>query len=127
MGTPGSNSSAPPRVLPRATRRRRRKRGPTKLSIGFKEVLIGGGLVIVAIVVFGQQLGGNLQLGTLIPLLVIVLGAVLTWMQLDNTRRVGLLSAAKMDTPMALLRLGGGIALVIAGVIVIVAGPARGS
>ncbi|MDD0859184.1 hypothetical protein NHF46_18580 [Arthrobacter alpinus] len=55
-------------------------------------------------------------------MLIIVLGAVLAWMQLDDTRRIGLLSAAKMTTPMALLRLGGGIALVIAGVIVIVAG-----
>ncbi|MDJ0317016.1 MULTISPECIES: ATP-binding protein [Arthrobacter] len=93
-----------------------------KFALGFKDVLIGGGLVIAALAVFGQQAGWNLQLGTLIPLLIIALGAVLAWMQLDNTRRVGLLNAAKMDTPMALLRLGGGIVLVIAGVIVIVAG-----
>ncbi|ALV46356.1 hypothetical protein MB46_13550 [Arthrobacter alpinus] len=96
--------------------------GKQKLSIGFKDVLIGGCLVIIAIVVFGQQLGGNQQMGNLIPLLVIIMGAVLAWMQLDNTRRVGLLSAAKMNTPMALLRLGGGLALVITGVIVIVTG-----
>lgn len=93
-----------------------------KFALGFKDVLIGGGLVIAALAVFGQQAGWNLQLGTLIPLLIIALGAVLAWMQLDNTRRVGLLNAAKMDTPLALLRLGGGIVLVIAGVIVIVAG-----
>lgn len=93
-----------------------------KLSLGFKEVLIGGGLLIAAVILMSQQLGLNLDLGTLIPLFVIALGAVLAWMQLDNTRRVGLLSAAKMDTPMALLRLGGGVALVIVGVIVIVAG-----
>ncbi|MFQ4148192.1 PspC domain-containing protein [Arthrobacter sp. LAPM80] len=93
-----------------------------KLPIGFKDILIGGGLVIAAVVMFGQQMGWNLQLGTLIPVLVIAVGAVLTWTQLDDTRRVGLLSATKMDTPMALARLGGGIALVIAGVIVIVAG-----
>lgn len=93
-----------------------------RLSLGFREVAIGGGLVIAAVVLFGQQRGWNLQLGTLIPLLIIVLGAVLAWMQLDDTRRIGLLSAARMNTPMALLRLGGGIGLVIAGVIVIVAG-----
>jgi signal transduction histidine kinase/phage shock protein PspC (stress-responsive transcriptional regulator) len=96
--------------------------GRQKLSLGFKDVIIGTGLVVSAVILFGQQMGWNLQLGTLIPLLVIILGAVLTWMQLDNTRRVGLLNATKMDTPMALLRLGGGVALVIAGVIVIVAG-----
>ncbi|MHA7306896.1 ATP-binding protein [Arthrobacter sp. TMN-49] len=93
-----------------------------KLSLGFKEVLIGGGLVIAAVILMSQQLGFDLDLGTVIPLFVIALGAVLAWMQLDNTRRLGLLSAAKVETPMALLRLGGGIALVIVGVIVIVAG-----
>lgn len=93
-----------------------------KLSLGSREILIGGALVIAAGVIFGSPSAWNLQLGTLLPLFIIVLGAVLTWMQLDNTRRVGLLSAAKMNTPMALLRLGGGLALVIAGVIVIVTG-----
>lgn len=93
-----------------------------KLSLGSREILIGGALVIGAVILLGSPNGWNLQLGTLLPLFIIVLGAVLTWMQLDNTRRVGLLSAAKMNTPMALLRLGGGLALVIAGVIVIVAG-----
>lgn len=93
-----------------------------QIPLGFREVLIGGGLVIAAVAVFGRQSGWNLELGTVLPLLIIILGAVLTWMQLDNTRRVGLLSAARMNTPMALLRLGSGVALVIAGVIVIVAG-----
>lgn len=93
-----------------------------RLSLGFREVAIGGALVIGAVILFGQQRGWNLQLGTLIPLLVIILGAVLAWMQLDDTRRVGLLSAAKMNTPTSMLRLGGGLALVIAGVLVIVAG-----
>lgn len=96
--------------------------GRQKPPVGFKEILIGGGLFAAAFILFGRQMGWNLQLGTLVPLFIIVLGAVLAWMQLDNTRRIGLLSAAKADTPMALLRLGGGIALVIAGVIVIVAG-----
>lgn len=93
-----------------------------RLPLGFREVAIGGALVIGAVVLFGQQQGWNLQLGTLIPLLVIILGAVLAWMQLDDTRRVGLLSAAKMNSPASMLRLGGGLALVIAGVLVIVAG-----
>ncbi len=92
------------------------------LSVGFREVAVGGALVIAAVIIFGQQQGWNLQLGTLIPLLVIVLGAVLAWMQLDDTRRVGLLSATKMNTPVSMLRLGGGLALVVTGVIVIVAG-----
>lgn len=97
-------------------------KGRQKISLGLREVLIGGGLVIVAVVLFGRQIGWNVELGTLLPPLLIVFGAVLTWMQLDNTRRVGLLTDTKINTPMAFLRLGGGLALVIAGVIVIVAG-----
>lgn len=96
--------------------------GRRRIPLGFREVAIGGALVIAAFLLFGQQRGWDLQLGTLIPLLVIVLGAVLAWMQLDDTRRVGLLNATKMNTPSSMLRLGGGLALVIAGVIVIVAG-----
>ncbi|MET4003215.1 signal transduction histidine kinase/phage shock protein PspC (stress-responsive transcriptional regulator) [Arthrobacter sp. UYCu511] len=92
------------------------------VPLGFREVAIGGALVIAAFIIFGQQQGWDLRLGTLIPLLVIVLGAVLAWMQLDDTRRVGLLSATKMNTPIAMLRLGGGLALVITGLLVIVAG-----
>lgn len=91
-------------------------------TLAFRDVLIGGVLLIAAVIVFSVQTGLDLQLGTVIPLLVIILGAFLAWMQLDSTRRIGLLNATKMNTPMALLRLGGGIALVITGVIVIVAG-----
>ncbi len=93
-----------------------------RIPLGFREVAIGGVLVIAAFIVFGQQRGWDLRLGTLIPLLVILLGAVLAWMQLDDTRRLGLLSITKINTPSSMLRLGGGLALVITGVIVIVAG-----
>ena len=96
--------------------------GRQKISIGLKEIIIGGCLFAAAFIIFGRRMGWNLQLGTLVPLFIIVVGAVLAWMQLDNTRRVGLLSAAKADTPKALVRLGGGVGLVIAGVIVIVSG-----
>lgn len=91
-------------------------------SVGLKEILVGGGLVVVALLLFGARAGVNLNLGTVIPLGVIAAGAVLAWMQLDATRRVGLLNAAKMDTPLSVVRFAAGIVLVVAGVLIIVTG-----
>jgi signal transduction histidine kinase/phage shock protein PspC (stress-responsive transcriptional regulator) len=93
-----------------------------RIPLGVKEVLIGGGLVVVAVVLLSEQLGLNLPLGTAIPVIVIAIGAFLAWMQLDATRRVGLMNAAKVDTPMSVLRFGGGLALVVAGVLIVVTG-----
>ncbi|PYI67293.1 histidine kinase [Arthrobacter livingstonensis] len=96
-----------------------RRRGA---SVGLKEILIGGALVVVAFLLFSARAGVNLNLGTVIPLAVIAAGAVLAWMQLDATRRVGLLNAAKMDTPWSIVRFAAGIVLVAAGVLIIVTG-----
>lgn len=92
------------------------------LAPAAKNVMIGVGLVLGALMFLGLVLGWDVNWGTLVPLLIIGLGAVLTWLQLDSTRRVGLLNAANVRTPLALLRLLGGLALVVAGVIVIVVG-----
>ncbi|WP_125615345.1 ATP-binding protein [Specibacter cremeus] len=89
---------------------------------GVGEVLVGAGLLLVAGAIMSQSFGLNLPFGTIVPLAVIAGGAFLAWMQLDQTRRTGLLNAAKADTPMALLRLFGGLALVVAGVLVVVNG-----
>ncbi|MGO4383280.1 ATP-binding protein [Specibacter sp. RAF43] len=96
-------------------------------SPGLKEILIGGALIIAAVTLLDRQLGLNVPWETVIPLAVIAAGAVLAWMQLDQTRRVGLMNVARADTPLSLLRFGGGIILVIAGVLIIVTGTASWS
>ncbi|NVM97140.1 ATP-binding protein [Arthrobacter sp. SDTb3-6] len=95
---------------------------PRGASVGLREILIGGALVVLALVLFSARTGVNLDLGTVVPLGVISAGAVLAWMQLDATRRVGLLNAAKMDTPWSIARFAAGIVLVVAGVLIIVTG-----
>jgi signal transduction histidine kinase/phage shock protein PspC (stress-responsive transcriptional regulator) len=89
---------------------------------GAKEVLLGLGLVALALFLVAQGSGLNLQLGTVLPLAVIAAGAVLAWMQLDETRRSGFMNAARADKPAGALRLAAGLVLVVAGVLVIVAG-----
>ena len=91
-------------------------------TVGLKEILVGGALVVVALLLFGARAGVNLNLGMLIPLGAIAAGAVLAWMQLDATRRVGLLNAARMDTPLSVARFAAGIVLVVAGVLILVTG-----
>ncbi|NVM93318.1 ATP-binding protein [Arthrobacter wenxiniae] len=112
-GAPGPDRDGPA-SLPAARR--------AGASMGLREILIGGALVAAALALFGAKAGVNLDLGTLIPLGVIAAGAVLAWMQLDATRRVGLLNAARMDTPWSIARFAAGIVLVVAGVLIIVTG-----
>ncbi|ALE07048.1 hypothetical protein AL755_18870 [Arthrobacter sp. ERGS1:01] len=91
-------------------------------SLGVREILVGGALVVAAFFLFSRQTGMNLNLGVLVPLAVIAAGAVLAWRQIDATRRVGLLNAAKMNSPMSIARFAAGLVLVIAGVLIIVTG-----
>jgi signal transduction histidine kinase/phage shock protein PspC (stress-responsive transcriptional regulator) len=89
---------------------------------GTREILLGLALVAVALFLVGQESGLDLQLGTVLPLAVIAAGAVLAWLQLDETRRAGLMNVAMADKPVGALRLVAGLVLVVAGVLVIVAG-----
>ena len=91
-------------------------------AAGAKEILLGTGLVLAAALLLAQQMGVNLPLGTLIPLGVIAAGAVIAWMQLDETRRTGLMNVARADKPAGLLRLIAGLVLVVVGVLIAVAG-----
>lgn len=98
--------------------------GPAKsiLSLGRREFLLGTGLLVVAAALIAQQLGAGIRWGTIVPIVVILVGAVLTWMQLDDTHRAGLVHRAKADQTGGFIRLGAGLALVIIGVLIIVSG-----
>lgn len=96
--------------------------GRGRSPVGAKEILLGVGLVIAAALLLAQQEGVNLSLGTLLPVGVIAAGAVIAWMQLDETRRAGLMNVARAGKPAGVLRLAAGLVLVIAGVLIVVAG-----
>lgn len=87
-----------------------------------KEILLGAGLLLVAAILIARQIGVDVPLGTLIPAAAILGGAAIAWMQLDETRRAGLVDKTKADQAGGWVRLAAGLALVIAGVLVMVSG-----
>lgn len=87
-----------------------------------KEILLGTGLLLVAGIMIAQLLGADVPLGTLIPAAAVLGGASIAWMQLDETRRAGLVDKTKADQAGGWARLAAGLALVVAGVLVMVSG-----
>lgn len=90
--------------------------------MGKREVLLGTALLLVAAVAIAQQLGANLPLDTLLPIGVVVAGAVLAWTQLDESRRAGLMNRAGASQAGGLARLIAGLLLVTVGVLIMVSG-----
>jgi signal transduction histidine kinase/phage shock protein PspC (stress-responsive transcriptional regulator) len=87
-----------------------------------KEILLGAGLLLVAAIMIAQLLGVDVPLGTLIPAAAVLGGAAIAWMQLDENRRAGLVDKTKADQAGGWGRLAAGLALVVAGVLVMVSG-----
>jgi signal transduction histidine kinase/phage shock protein PspC (stress-responsive transcriptional regulator) len=87
-----------------------------------KEILLGAALLLVAAILIARQFGVDVPLGTLIPVAAILGGAAIAWMQLDETRRAGLVDKTKADQAGGWVRLAAGLALVVAGVLVMVSG-----
>ncbi|KUM36200.1 ATP-binding protein [Arthrobacter sp. EpRS71] len=92
-----------------------------KIQYG-KEILLGAALLLVAALLIARQFGVDVPLGTLIPAAAILGGAAIAWMQLDETRRAGLVDKTKADQAGGWVRLAAGLALVVAGVLVMVSG-----
>ena len=87
-----------------------------------KEILLGTGLLLAGGILTARMLGVDVPLGTLIPAAAILGGAAIAWMQLDETRRAGLVDKTKADQAGGWARLAAGLALVVAGVLVMVSG-----
>ena len=120
---PGSAGRPRDRRHAPATRRRRGPGGPRSPGMPFgKEILLGAGLLLAAGILIARLLGVDVPLGTLIPVAAILGGAAIAWMQLDETRRAGLVDKTKADQAGGWARLAAGLALVVAGVLVMVSG-----
>ncbi|MDD1476773.1 ATP-binding protein [Arthrobacter sp. H16F315] len=87
-----------------------------------KEILLGSGLLLAAGILIARLLGVDIPLGTLVPVAAILCGAAIAWMQLDETRRAGLVDKTKADQAGGWARLAAGLALVVTGVLVMVSG-----
>ncbi|EMY33399.1 signal transduction histidine kinase, partial [Arthrobacter crystallopoietes BAB-32] len=86
------------------------------------EILFGAALVLAGGAFVAQLAGLDLPWETWLPLTAIVGGAVIAWMQLDNTRRAGIMQRAGADGVQGAVRLVLGLALVIAGIFAVVSG-----
>lgn len=95
------------------------------MTLGGREILLGIGLLLTAAILMAQQFGASIRWDTVVPIAVVLLGAVLVWMQLDQTRRAGLVNRAGADQAGGIFRLGAGLVLVIIGVLVLVSGAGR--
>ncbi|MCQ1952553.1 MULTISPECIES: ATP-binding protein [Arthrobacter] len=95
---------------------------PQPGKTGHREVAAGLALLLVAAAFIAQRLGANLNWGLFVPVAAIAGGAVLAWMQLDESRRAGLMNSAGADRASGLIRLAAGLLLVVAGVLVVVSG-----
>lgn len=87
-----------------------------------KEILLGTGLLLAAGILVARLVGLDVPLGTLIPVAAILGGAAIAWMQLDETRRAGIVDKTKADQAGGWARLAAGLGLVVAGVLLMVSG-----
>ncbi|MGY3564660.1 ATP-binding protein [Sinomonas sp. RB5] len=87
-----------------------------------REVLLGVVLLLGAVALGGSLIGVQVPLDTIVPVAAILGGVALAWMQLDEARRERLVRGAGAERWTGWLRLGAGIALVVAGVTLAVSG-----
>jgi signal transduction histidine kinase/phage shock protein PspC (stress-responsive transcriptional regulator) len=88
-------------------------RESTRLLVG------GGALLLVGIVVVAQNAGLNARLGLLAPLLVVAVGAVIAWSQLDDSQRGRWLGSENGARRFSIARLSFGAVLAVVGLIVL--------
>ncbi|PJI94835.1 ATP-binding protein [Luteimicrobium subarcticum] len=85
-----------------------------------RDVLAGLVLLAVAGLLVAERAGAHVATGWVLPLLVLLAGLALAWGQLDTAQRGRMLSHAGGRTPAGLLRLGGGLLLVLVGALLLV-------
>lgn len=88
-------------------------RESTRLLVG------GGALLLVGVVVVAQNAGLNARLGLLAPLLVVAIGAVIAWSQLDDSQRGRWLGSENGARRFSIARLTFGAVLAVVGLIVL--------
>jgi signal transduction histidine kinase/phage shock protein PspC (stress-responsive transcriptional regulator) len=104
---PAAGTSAPPVVI-----------GPPAGRVG--DLLIGGLLLLAGGALLGQRFGYDVSLGLVLPVLVVLGGAVLAYTQLDEVERSRWASIAGGGTRGAVLRVVAGLCLVLVGVVLVV-------
>ena len=82
-------------------------------------LLVGGLLLLVGLVVVAQNEGINARLGILVPLLVVAVGAVIAWSQLDDAERGRWLGSSQGPRRFSVARLAFGCVLALTGLVIL--------
>jgi signal transduction histidine kinase/phage shock protein PspC (stress-responsive transcriptional regulator) len=84
------------------------------------DLLVGGLLLLAGGALVGERFGYDISLSIVLPLLVVLGGAVLAYTQLDEVERTRWASLAGGSTRSAVLRVVAGLCLVLIGVVLVV-------
>ncbi len=82
-------------------------------------VVIGGLVVVIGLLATAQSLGLDIQAGILVPLLVIVAGAIVSWSHLDEAERETWLGSGPGTRRLVWARVLLGLGLAVVGIIVL--------
>ncbi|MCB7136686.1 ATP-binding protein [Cellulosimicrobium marinum] len=96
----------------------RLQRGVARLPV--RDVAIGVVLLAGAGLLVALRSGADVEVSWVVPLLIALGGAVLAWSQLDAAVRGRLVSSAGGRTPAGVLRIAGGLVLVLVGIVLLV-------
>lgn len=87
--------------------------------IPLRDLAVGAMLVTTAVLLVADRLGAQLQWTLVLSVIVVVIGLVLAWGQLNESQRGTFAATVGGRSPSSLMRVTGGIALVVLGVILI--------
>ena len=93
---------------------------PRRAGVHTGDLLAGAALLVVGVLLIGQRMGWPVRLPVVLPLVIIVTGATVAYSQLDEVERARWAVRAGVGTRAAAVRLIGGLALVVLGVLVAV-------
>lgn len=89
-------------------------------KLPLRDIAFGAVMLTIAALLIAHRLGFHLQWSWVFSVLVVTIGLILAWGQLDSAQRGQLLHAGAAKTPKGLLRLVGGLAFVIVGILLLV-------
>jgi signal transduction histidine kinase/phage shock protein PspC (stress-responsive transcriptional regulator) len=84
------------------------------------DILLGGLLLFAGLSIAGTRLGWDVNAGLVVPVAVVLGGAVLAYSQLDEVERARWAQRSGVQTRAAVLRVVGGLVLVLVGVLLVV-------
>jgi signal transduction histidine kinase len=115
---PSGQAASPPEVAASAPRAAPWGAGPPAGRVA--DLLVGGLLLLAGGALLGERFGYDVSLSIVLPLLVVLGGAVLAYTQLDEVERTRWASLAGGSTRSAVLRVVAGLCLVLVGVVLVV-------